>query len=117
LGIILLALVGVAFSFSIFVRPLHGPELMRNGSFESGQFVSTPSEPITQGVKLLCAGSSALSDWQVFKQGAASQDCNTRNAVSWVGTPNNFAITAADGQRLLDLTGFASKPPTQYGKV
>ena len=25
LGIILLALVGVAFSFSIFVRPLHGP--------------------------------------------------------------------------------------------
>src|SRR5262249_18199578 len=89
LGIILLALVGVAFSFSISVRPLHGPELIRNGSFESGQFVSIPPETIEEGgIKKLCTGSSALSDWQVFGQGATSQDCSTLDAVGWVDNSN-----------------------------
>lgn len=125
--VFIIILIGILIALTFFaveVRGFHGDELVLNGSFEQGQFVPTPGEAITQGYKLLCGGSSSLPDWQVSKQGAASQDCtNAGDAVVWATTPNgnpglpDSNITAQDGTRFLDLTGFAGKPPAQFGKV
>jgi len=116
-------LVAVAF-FSIELTGFYGSELVQNHSFEAPPFGPTPGETVTQGYKLLCGGSSSLANWQVSKQGVTIQDCaNANDAVVWATTPNgnpqvpDSNIAAQDGTHFLDLTAFASKPPTQFGKV
>ena len=125
LGIIILTSGLVLFAAIAVLWEPHGKELILNGSFEAHpeRLVPTPGEDVKQGYKLLCGGSSTLSDWQVVKQRSPSQDCtNASDAVIWAATPNGLAndpdtnIAAYDGQHALDLTGFVSKPPTRCGK-
>ncbi len=95
-----------------------GRELVQNGSFENGSFVSTPDEPIeAAGGKMLCAGSKALDGWQVLPGINAGPDCtHATDAVAWLEAPE-YGLDAADGIRFLDLTGYQPRPPAQFGGV
>ncbi len=96
-----------------------GPELVVNGSFEDGNHAddSAHGEPFVQLGKELCAGSSALTGWRVFRQ-LKPLDCQGgTDAVFWAGAPNNFQIPAADGTYFLDLTGFVGRPPASFGGI
>jgi len=65
-----------------------GPNLVRNGIFEGGNVAGTQDEPLSGGkanCKELCGGSSALDNWQVFRQPeAGTQSCaSAKDAVCW----------------------------------
>ena len=119
--IVLTFIVGVI--VGIFIGPrlfiAGGDNLILNGSFEqSGQYVSTPDEPIlSDACKVLCGGSSALESWQVFRQPVeGSQSCtNAKDAACW-GKPSG-TMHAQDGAFTVDLTGEAGRPPRQFGQV
>jgi Protein of unknown function (DUF642) len=69
--------------------------------------------------KQLCGGSSALSDWQVFKLPVSGgQSCAAQSdAICWFQSHNTMNIDAQDGQKAVDLTGWSSRKPDQYGAV
>jgi hypothetical protein len=98
-----------------------GPNLICNGSFEAGKFVDDPAEPIVRGpeCKMLCGGSSALDNWQIFRQPVTGdQNCDSaKDAICWSQSPNTLNINAQDGQRDVDLSGFFGRPPKQFGQV
>ena len=62
-----------------------GPELVVNGSFEDGNHEDDPThgEPFVQFGKVLCAGSSALTSWQVFRQSKPMDCLAGADAVFW----------------------------------
>jgi hypothetical protein len=98
-----------------------GDNLILNGSFESGQFVNDPNEPIVGGpnCKMLCGGSSALDNWQVFRlpvQGNQTCD-NAKDAICWSKHPGTQDIPPQDGFFDVDLTGFNGRPPGQFGRI
>jgi hypothetical protein len=121
--LIVLALLSVTVIFhaTSAVFRAWGNNLVRNGSFETGNFVNDPAEPIMDGseCKALCGGSSALSDWQVFRGPVSGgQSCaNEKDAICWFQSNNTLNIDAQDGQRAVDLTGFNGRPPQQFGSV
>lgn len=131
-GLLIIFVVVLVF-IAIFISPglfaAGGPNLLaadsNNGSFEEGNYVNDPNEPIdnNSGCKALCGGSSSLDKWQVFNESlGANQSCdNAKDAVCWVqgspDTPTTFQLYAQDGHRFLDLTGFARRTPKQYGEV
>jgi hypothetical protein len=96
-----------------------GPELVLNGSFEDGNHDGDPThgEPFDQFGKVLCAGSSALTSWQVFRQSKPMDCLAGADAVFWAGAPNNYQLPAGDGTYFLDLTGDAGRPPASFGGV
>lgn len=98
-----------------------GDNLVRNGGFESGQFVDDPNEAIVRGTncKMLCGGSTALDNWQVFRLPVrGNQSCdNAKDAICWVKTPNTLNINAQSGDFDVDLTGFNGRSPQQFGRV
>jgi len=104
-----------------------GPNLVRNGIFEGGNVAGTQDEPLSGGkanCKELCGGSSALDNWQVFRQPeAGTQSCaSAKDAVCWGPVPNGLGISTPNNPdnkpaRLIDLTGFFGRPPEQYGEL
>lgn len=126
LTIVIVVVFLVLISPRIFVWPplfvAGRPNLVRNGSFEDGNKAAEENQPFIQSGKDLCAGSSALTSWQVFRKPNATTCTppNGTDAVFWAGTPNNFnniPVPAADGEWFLDLTGFAGRPPATFGGV
>ncbi len=128
-GILLLLIVLTLLISLVFIVIALGPglfiaggdNLVRNGSFETGNFVDDPAEHLVIGpnCKMLCGGSSALSDWHVFRQPVTDgQSCDSaKDAICWWQSPNAFQITAEEGQRAVDLTGFSGRPARQFGRV
>lgn len=73
--------------------------LVVNGSFEEGAFVNNG-----QGAMSLNAGSGVITGWRV------------RDAeLAWLDNANVFAVSATDGVKSLDLTGYHDSSP--YGGV
>ena len=65
--------------------------LIQNGSFETGStFVNT--EPNSMA---LSAGASTIDNWTV-----------TGSQIAWIANGNYYGLTAQDGNRFLDLTGW-----------
>jgi hypothetical protein len=120
---ILLLILFVVIILSTFIGPQApgGPNLICNGSFESGNFVDTPEERIEPGPKCkkLCGGSSSLDNWQIARLPETRvQTCAAASdAVCWWNNANQDGITARDGQFAVDLTGFERRPPNEYGRV
>jgi len=73
--------------------------LLVNGSFEDGTFVPNSDNTMTLGV-----GDTTMPGWTVVT-----------NSIAWIADPNDFSdISASDGDKSLDLTGYSSNP---YGGV
>ncbi len=117
--LISLVFVVIALGPGLFIAG--GPNLVRNGSFETGRFVPDPVEIIVSGqnFKVLCGGSSALDDWHVFRQPVTGgQNCgSSKDAIAWCQSPSTLAIDAQEGRFFVDLTGFNTRPPQQFGQV
>jgi len=112
-----------------------GRNLLQNGSFESGDGADTADERFVNGpsnCKNLCDGSRTIDGWEVSgKGGGPSATCSNGkvagDAVCWVINPpecppqsppcNGFGVGAQHGNRFVDLTGFANRPPADYGTV
>jgi len=127
--------------FQFLVRWPVDPELVLNPSFEEGDFTappppSPPDEPIVQPVdirsgggtvthvakaaKVLRAGSMALKDWQVSGTGSPPTCSPTKaglDAIAWLDSSNLFALPPRDQARFIDLTGYCSRPPANFGSV
>jgi hypothetical protein len=119
LAVAILILIAFAAFVGFFIPG--GDNLVCNGSFETGKFVNDQAEPIDDAseCKVLCGGSSALDDWQVFRGPLTDgQNCDSaKDAVCWVRSPNRLQTTAEEGQFAVDLTGFNGRPPEQFGSV
>jgi hypothetical protein len=124
LAVAILILIAFAAFVGFFIPG--GDNLVCNGSFETGKFVNDQAEPIDDAseCKVLCGGSSALDDWQVFRGLITDgQSCDSaKDAVCWFRSPNTLKIDAAidadgDGHFAVDLTGFNGRPPEQFGSV
>ena len=76
-----------------------GADLISNGSFEAGAFVSNHGLDNTMS---LPAGSITMPFWTV-----------TKDIIAWIDTPNPFGLTASPGHgiKFLDLTDYVSGPP------
>ncbi len=128
--------------FQFLVRWPVEPELVRNQSFEDGDFTEPPSPPppdepivkpvdigfgggtthIAQAAKLLRAGSMALRDWQVAGPGIGlPPTCDPtrsgRDAIAWVDSSSKFEVPPDHGARFVDLTGYCSRSPARFGSV
>lgn len=73
--------------------------LLANGSFESGTFVDDGNKTMT-----LNTGSTSITGWTV----AGSH-------LAWIDTGNPWGLSAQDGDRFLDLTGYT--PGAPFGGV
>lgn len=80
-----------------------GPNLIVNSRFETGEFLVTN---IRDKSVSLGAGANVIEGWSVT--------CSTEK-VAWMGSPNPFVQTAADGQNFLDLADYDDAAP--YGGV
>jgi len=143
--IALLAIIGYRQWSTVLRFPVE-PELVQNGSFENGDFTDQRKEeqqpvvaPIDVGpggggiihvaraAKLLRSGSGSLKDWEIFGNGnGLHPDCQPRptkglDAIAWVDSDKTFAIPPAndgrDAHRHIDLTGYCTKRPTDFGGV
>src|SRR5262249_3241515 len=123
-----------------------GPELVQNGTFADGEFTPPPIPPgeepivspvdlnrgggglihLAQAAKLLRANSSALAKWQVFGKGhglppACQPGQAPLDAIAWIESDTTFAIPPPPVQgprgRYIDLTGYCSRPPSDFGGV
>ena len=70
--------------------------LVTNGSFEDGILTSTGS----QGTMTLPVGSTTMPGWTVIN-----------DLIAWIESPNPWSLSASDGDRFLDFTDFADRPP------
>lgn len=120
--LIILVLITVIF-FAIFIEPFFitagGDNLIKNGSFELGNFKESAGENFAGdcNCKLLCGGSPSLDNWQTFKGAITAQNCATENdALAWAASPTHTSnIVAQDQNRFIDFTGDATKPPASFG--
>lgn len=78
--------------------PSHA-NLLQNGSFEFGNFVSNANDSM-----VLSPGAIDITGWTVINAGLA-----------WDGPSNPFGLSASDGSYFLDLTGDHNNAP--YGGV
>jgi hypothetical protein len=69
--------------------------LLTNGSFETGTFVNDGNETMT-----FPAGPSTITGWTVVG-----------SHVSWIEGGNPWGLSAQDGDRFLDLTGYTAGAP------
>ena len=69
--------------------------LLTNGSFESGPFVDDGNKTMT-----FTAVPGSITDWTVVG-----------SHVSWIDTGNPWGLSAQDGDRFLDLTGYTTGAP------
>jgi hypothetical protein len=121
--IMLLFLVLLLASREFAISTTGGPDLVCNGDFEKGNFNGSENEPRTniRGAdgKELCGGSSSLEDWQVIRLGTNNQDCvHSKDAIYWSNSSNDPNLFLANtGERYLDITGFADRPPKQFGRL
>ena len=69
-------------------------DLITNGSFEAGRIVANNGDADSQ--QLFSGDNITLSGWTVV--GGAD--------IAWIGGGNPYAITASDGTKFLDLTGW-----------
>lgn len=93
---------GFVLAAVVFVLGVGSPsraQLLVNGSFESGNFVGDANNTMS-----LALGATDMTGWTV--QNAA---------LAWIGTPNPFSLTASQGNRFLDLSGYHDNAP--YGGV
>ena len=70
--------------------------LLVNGSFEQGTFVPN----IAAGAMSLDPGSTAITGWTTFNA-----------ELTWDDNANNFSVSASDGLKCLDLTGYHDSFP------
>jgi hypothetical protein len=70
-----------------------------NGSFEDGTF-----SPDGNGAVALSPPSTAITGWTVIS-----------SQLAWITNSNSFGLSASDGDKLLDLTGYDDSSP--YGGV
>ena len=73
--------------------------LLTNGSFETGTFVDDGNKTMT-----FTAVPGSITDWTVVG-----------SHVSWIDTGNPLGLSAQDGDRFLDLTGYT--PGAPFGGV
>jgi hypothetical protein len=85
----------LALSTLLCIAPLAHANLLINGSFEQGTWVSTSS-----GYMDVPIGSTAITGWTT-----------TDNRVAWAKTPTADGVIAQDGIYSLDLTGFGNLNP------
>ena len=69
--------------------------LLTNGSFESGAFVTQGNDTMS-----LPAGSTVISGWSVVT-----------DTTAWIGATNPFSLAASDGSFFLDLTNYQAGAP------
>jgi hypothetical protein len=69
--------------------------LLTNASFESGTFVDDGNKTVT-----FTASSTSITDWTTVG-----------SHVSWIDTGNPWGLSAQDGDRFLDLTGYTAGAP------
>jgi hypothetical protein len=99
----------IEFNFNPLPEP---PNLVLNGSFESGEFTGTYF-----GNTYLEAGSTAITGWTVVQSDIIWGDNDASDSIV-------YNVFASEGERLLDLTGFDNLPfggveqaiPTQPGR-
>jgi len=98
---------------------LYGPNLLRNPSFEQGNFANEPGQQLLQGCKILCGGSNEMDSWQIFRQPAnTAQGCTADpDAIARCSKNNPFSLTTDDGEFFVDLTGYNNRPPAQFGAI
>jgi hypothetical protein len=95
-----------------------GLNLIKNGSFEDTTTFgnNAQNEPIVGGVKLICGGSSSLTNWSVTRLNAKTQDCSpyqqggASNTVGWFSSQNIYEIGAHDGMLFLNLFSCCPRP-------
>lgn len=88
-----LALIG-----SLVIAGSAHANLLTNGSFENGQYVDNNGGA---GADRLEVGSTAITGWTVI--GGSN--------IAWTNTPNSYRISANDGIKFLDLTGYQDNAP------
>ena len=122
--VLLIVLLSVVLYLVINVPLLRGPELVQNGSFEIGNAQSTDLENVIGGpnCKILCNASDSVFNWTVSGPGHAGDLClngQARDIMCWVtdATGSTSKVTAADGNRLVALSGIFGKPANRYGSV
>jgi hypothetical protein len=86
-------LVGVACTALISTNTY--ASLLTNGSFEAGTFVDDGNKTMT-----FTAGPTSITDWTAVG-----------SHVSWIDTGNPWGLSAQDGDRFLDLTGYTAGAP------
>jgi Protein of unknown function (DUF642) len=121
--LIVLAFVVVLY-IVINVPLLRGPELVKNGSFEKGNDQKTALETIIDGpnCKILCNLSDSVFEWTVSGPGKERELCldgRARDIMCWIvdAAGSTSKVTAAEGNRLVALSGFFGKPASRYGNV
>lgn len=82
--------------------------LLNNGSFEHGSF--TP--PREDGVVQLFNGSSAISGWVVFANGAG-----LGGDIAWESASNPWQFKPSDGDKFIDLTGYDNDTRNPHGGI
>jgi hypothetical protein len=75
-----------------------GPNLLSNGSFETGSF---PPAPATETI---VSGSGVITDWHVLQDGGVAR---------WIDAAHPIFTNAAEGRRFVDLTGGAAPGPAR----
>jgi hypothetical protein len=125
-GIVVLLLVVLALGVAVTFREFFGSKLfvadgrnlVKNGSFESGNDQASPDEPKGGACKLLCDGSITVDGWKASgtggPQGKTCSGSRAADAVCW-GIGGD--ITVQEGTHLVDPTGFIGRPPAGYGTV
>jgi hypothetical protein len=122
--------------FQFVLQVPDGNNLLKNGSFEGGDANNNPTagEVFIQAAneKLLCDGSTTIDGWVAHGLGQPNAPpCPNRksvDAVAYVANPpecppnvppcpNFVGVAAQEGNRFVNLTGVASRPPRNYGSV
>jgi hypothetical protein len=90
-----------AVPYKIANSPYHvptGPNLIADGSFESGNFAAEPE------TETIVAGSGVITSWLVLQDGGAAR---------WIDAAHPIFTNAAEGNRFVDLTGGALPGPAR----
>lgn len=80
---------------ALAVGPAAHANLLVNGSFEDGAFVSDGNQTMS-----LAPGSTVITGWTVIT-----------DTTAWINVGNPFGLTASDGSRFLDLTNYSAGAP------
>jgi Protein of unknown function (DUF642)/PEP-CTERM motif len=92
-------------AFAALVIPTAHAQIVANGSFETGNFTGVNPGGHAD-VTRLTSGATNITGWTVIS-GVSD--------VAWKGNGNPFGMSASNGIRFLDLTGYQDSPP--YGGV
>jgi len=82
---------GVFVALLALAEIAHASDLL-NGSFETGTFPTMPTEI---GSAKLLPNSTVIGGWTVIN-----------HEIAWIDQGNRYGLTASDGNRFLDLTGW-----------